>query len=334
MNSDCLLNWHIKSISQLFPELGENDVLKIARENTICQCKCFPSFPNLDLITSISGQKYEKLDCYSNMAFLPKEYVGKVNLDVEYNNPIILCTSKIRTVRKILESVGSNSCLVFQLNSEGHHEAIGTASLKEVSSKLVTLIEIHGHMVWRAYISNWPIFEYKNGDYFPINEKYNKGNLEQSLYYAFEKTLQKEEKSKNIISKWIKIISNVAESKHGTSIVILSENYDSEVERLTEPKAGHGIKLKQAIDFSTLDDVDKLLSQITRIDGGLLINIKCQCYAIGCIFDGIVFDEFEGDSGRGSRYNSVKLYVQLMKHHGFECMGIVISDDGTVDIIC
>lgn len=136
-----------------------------------------------------------------------------------------------------------------------------------------------------------------------------------------------------IINKWVEIVSNVSNSNHGTSIVILTDNYDHEVKRLTAPKCGHGIKLKKFINFADPDEMKKYLSQATRIDGGLLINFNGECHAIGCIFDGAVFSDFEGDSGRGSRYNSVKLYVKQHEKNKVECMGIIVSDDGTVDII-
>lgn len=330
----CLLKWHIDNIKEINENLHESEILNRARNNTVCQCKLFPSFPDLDLIIGISGQKYEKMDCYSNMVFLPEQYRGKVKLDTEYENAIPLSENKLRTIRKLLESVDTSHCLVFQKNANGYHEAIGTTSKSEISSKLITLIEIHGHMVWRAYISTLPIFEYKNGGYFPITEKFEKNTLEQAITTTFKKTLKKEKDTQNIVKKWIDIVSAVSNSKHGTSIVILNDdNYFDEVKRLTNPKSGHGIKLKKFIDFAVTDDMYKYLSQITRIDGGLLLNITGKCYAIGCIFDGVVFEKFEGDSGRGSRYNSVKLYVDQFAEKNIECMGIIVSDDGTVDII-
>jgi len=334
MNSiNCLLDWHINELSNTYLDLDETEILKKARNNALRQCDLFPAFPNLDLITSISGQKYEKMDCYSNMAFLPEIYRSKLELDIEYEQPIPLCEEKTRAIRKILESVDTNSCLVFQVNESGWHEAIGTARLVEVSSKLATIIEIHGHMVWRARICNYPIFEYRNGGYFSVKEKYSKVKLKSELQRAFKKTLSLESEPDKIIEKWVNIVDMISKSKHGTSIVVLSDNYNSEIDRLTNPKVGHGIKLKSAIDLSFPEDIDKLLPQITRIDGGLLVTHDCKCFAIGCIFDGEVFEEFEGDSGRGSRFNSVKLYVDRMVEEKFECLGIIVSDDGTVDII-
>lgn len=333
ITQNCLLNWHIDNIKGANKSLSENEVLDRARTNILHQCKLFPSFPDTDLIIALSGQRYEKMDCYSNMAFLPEQYRGKICMDTEYENVVPLCEMKLRSIRKLLESVDTSHCLVFQKNVDGKYEAIGTAAISEISSKLLTLIEIRGHMVWRAYISTLPIFEYKNGNYFPITEKFNKNQLEKAIFSTFKKALEKEKTPKEIVEKWVEIVSYISNSKHGTSIVILADNYEEEVKRLTNPKSGHGIKLKKIIDFASSDNIDKYLSQITRIDGGLLLNICGKCHAIGCIFDGVVFDKFEGDSGRGSRYNSVKLYVEQLAENGFECMGIIVSDDGTVDII-
>ncbi len=333
INEKCLLKWHIDNIRSKNQDLCETEVLNRARTNTLRQCKLFPSFPDMDLIIGISGQRYEKMDCYSNMVFLPQQYQGKIHMDTEYENAIPLSENKLRTIRKLLESVDTSHCLVFQKGEDGKHQAIGTTAISEISSKLITLIEIRGHMVWRAYISSLPIFEYKNGTYFPITEKFNENDFKEAMYTTFGKALQTAGNSKEIVENWVRLVSYVSNSNHGTSIVILGSNYDDEVKRLTNPKSGHGIKLKKQIGFASEANIEKYLSQVTRIDGGLLLNINGMCRAIGCIFDGVVFEEFEGDSGRGSRFNSVKLYVKQHTQAGFECMGIIVSDDGTVDII-
>lgn len=185
ITQNCLFDWHISNLKDTYEKMPDNEIINRARKNILRQCKLFPAFPDLELVIGISGQKYEKMDCFSNMAFLPEQYCGKISLDTEYENPVPLSEDKLRTIRKLLESVDTAHCLVFQKNNDGCHEAVGIASKNEIISRLVTLIELRGHMVWRAYISTLPIFEYKNGNYFPITEKFNKNKLEEAIKKHF-----------------------------------------------------------------------------------------------------------------------------------------------------
>ena len=116
ITQNCLLNWHIDNIKGANKSLSENEVLDRARINILHQCKLFPSFPDTDLIIALSGQRYEKMDCYSNMVFLPEQYRGKICMDTEYENVVPLCEMKLRSIRKLLESVDTFHCLVFQKN--------------------------------------------------------------------------------------------------------------------------------------------------------------------------------------------------------------------------
>ena len=77
----------------------------------------------------------------------------------------------------------------------------------------------------------------------------------------------------------------------------------------------------------------------------MLIDPYCMCYALGVILDGIVEPSFEGDSGRGARYNSAKLYIHNIKtsiemealnvytqEYADNAMAVVISEDGYIDV--
>lgn len=70
---------------------------------------------------------------------------------------------------------------------------------------------------------------------------------------------------------------------------------------------------------------------MTSIDGAILLDLQCNCWGIGIILDGnaIVY----GNNSRGARYNSVHNYVANKKTDGKICIGIIISEDGMVNIV-
>ncbi|MCM1122888.1 MAG: diadenylate cyclase [Eubacterium sp.] len=59
----------------------------------------------------------------------------------------------------------------------------------------------------------------------------------------------------------------------------------------------------------------------------LFINHDGKCLAIGVIVDGKI--KIEGDAGCGARYNSIANYMGLNPN----CVGIVVSEDGMVNVI-
>ena len=104
---------------------------------------------------------------------------------------------------------------------------------------------------------------------------------------------------------------------HGTTILV-SDNPESEIARL----AGEAL----AIRPKYLEHND--LARLGKIDGAILLGPDGRCYAFGVILDGMA--TASGDRARGSRYNSAVRYEQTSC---INSVAIVISDDGTVDMI-
>ena len=332
---DSLFDWHIECLMKCNNmEMRDGVPKKIeekAIENLIEHCKLFPSFPDIQLVINISGQKYEKSECQAKIVFLPEQYKNYFDLDIRYEEPINFHTDQVNVIRKLLQAVDKNHCLVCQQVDEEKHIIIGTAPLKRFVKNLIPIIEICGHMCWRAYIGNLYLFEYKNGQYKPLRDKIDKWELREKLENRFNVLKKSPEKVKKIIE----IITIISELNHGTSIIIMEQkNCQKEIAMLANEKSGHGIKLLEPIKFQSKkkSEIKSFLSQITQIDGGLIINLEAECSAIGIIFDGVVDENFQGDRGRGSRFNSVKLYVAKITSKA-NCLGVIVSDDGYVDII-
>ena len=63
----------------------------------------------------------------------------------------------------------------------------------------------------------------------------------------------------------------------------------------------------------------------------MFIDYDCSCACIGAILDGDAVTA--GSTARGARYNSTVNYITRRSQKGQDFIGIVISEDGTVDAV-
>lgn len=70
------------------------------------------------------------------------------------------------------------------------------------------------------------------------------------------------------------------------------------------------------------------VEHIARIDGAVLVDGRARCHAFGVILDGVATGH--GSRARGARFNSA---VRYQRSSAPECVSVVISDDGSVDLI-
>lgn len=319
-----LIKAHLKHIDSNYSDEEKHDV---AVENALHECSILQNFPRIQLVTNLSGQKYEKASCKSNMAFITLEQLENIKLQIKYKYPIEFNKVNLRTIRKLLESVDEKHCLVF-VRENANNFAIGVCPTSYTEGKMIPIVRITGHMEWEAEILGETLFQYSDGEIVSAKTKVDKSNLSYALEKAFEKEI-----AEKLFPKVEKMTQIIADLNHGTTVVILNDRlYEEEKKRLITPQSGHGIELEDSVNFfsENEDELKEYLSQITKIDGGIILNINGDCRHIGCIFDGKVSNSFVGNSGRGSRYNSVKLYIDT-KENG--AIGIVFSDDGTVNFI-
>ena len=74
-----------------------------------------------------------------------------------------------------------------------------------------------------------------------------------------------------------------------------------------------------------------MITRVTSIDGALLIDRSGICHAIGVILDGLASPK--GTPSRGARFNSAIRYVESAKSANTEVLAIVVSEDGSVDVL-
>jgi hypothetical protein len=116
------------------------------------------------------------------------------------------------------------------------------------------------------------------------------------------------------------MLSNAAiHSGSGCMLVFLADA-DKEAKRL----ANQSISIKP----KKLDET--AVQVLTSIDGAIIVDLDGFAHAKGVILDGVV--GLDGDSSRGSRYNSALTYCE---YRGWQkpTMIVVVSEDGMVDVI-
>ena len=329
--SACLLEKEIRKrgIADM-KNIPKKDLVK-ATEKVLHICRHFPGFPDIDLIINLSGQTYEGKECYSNVIFLPAQYEDyDPDYIVRYAEKIVFEPKNIRFIRKLLESVGRENYLVMKTIDDDYC-VFGVISEEAAESLLAFRVMFSGHMSWKAAIKDQNLFKYQNGSYQPVNVgEFSQNGFLKKLHQAFGDKMK--ESDAETLLKITRVITGLG---HGTSIVIYysREKFESEIKRLTHTGAGHGIKLEREIDFSLCneEETERILRPITKIDGGLILDIHGNCGAISCVFDGTIPEEYEqGTSSRGSRYNSLVLYIKTLHE---KALGVVVSDDGSVDYI-
>ena len=104
----------------------------------------------------------------------------------------------------------------------------------------------------------------------------------------------------SILSKYYEIISTCISSGHGT-IIVFTSCAAEESKRLEHDS------IKITPFFPSKD----CINLITKIDGAVLFDEKCNCHSIGTILDGDSIKE--ANSSRGSRYNSALRYVNKIE---------------------
>ena len=120
----------------------------------------------------------------------------------------------------------------------------------------------------------------------------------------------------NINGIW-EIVQAAQQSGKGSTIVISSAP-DEEAQRLSN----EGMSIDA--DYLEPDEIVRLSS----VDGAIIVGPDSRCHAFGVILDGMAGDS--GDRACGSRFNSSVRYQNAQMPAS---MVVVISDDGTVDVL-
>lgn len=250
------------------------------------------------LANQFSSLTYERSGAKGCIAIMHSDNLAN-KLKITFQEPIPL--SETRSVRKMLELSDESTFLLSDYTSV---YGLGECS----AAPDVTRITIEGHARWSVSIDGRTL----------MRVNYEHATLPKNLIDKdrFEDVARRTVKAEEIERIW-EIIQCSLEGGHGMTIVV-SEDPVSEMSRL----AGQALPIKPG--YSDHSEVARL----GRVDGAIVLGRDGRCYGFGVILDGLASSS--GDRARGARFNSSVRYQETAE---IGTMVIVISDDGTVDLI-
>ena len=271
--------------------------------------KIAESYGLFDSLNTISSLKYESSDACGKMIIARRNHVN-VRVEIEFKQGYSIRRPKL--IRKLLELTNDDLCL---LCDAAYVYGIGR-QIGEYNPTNEDLFQINipGHYQWELIHDRKKLLQSKYGmPYLP------KAVFSQEEFNSRAKRVFNDLPDKNLSELYHCINTLVLEHKGG--ILVISDHAKDEAERLKNQSISI---VPMAL---TLDNIKKLSS----IDGAILVDADCICYSIGTILDGIANDN--GNSERGSRYNSSVRYCDYRRSQNEKVVVVVISEDGMVDII-
>ena len=277
----------------------------------------FYSFYRLDvnLITTLSAQTYES-SYVDATVFVPRfendgeRIARRTNLDIVFREQIPFQVENLRQVRKILEM--SDKYVALVVNRSG--KIYGLTSESPMLSECI--VRLWGHLTWTI--------TYNGGKISYYDARYHLHTDQDSDYGTLRKLTMKMNPLN--VEKLEAVIMQAVRQRHGT-ILILGHTSDiqSEADRLCAARNAIGIQK------TNLSDKVGILSYLTSIDGAMFMDYDCSCACIGAILDGDAVTT--GSTARGARYNSTVNYITRRAQLDQHFVGIVVSEDGTVDAV-
>lgn len=246
----------------------------------------------------ISSLTYERSGAKGQLVVTGLDNLAN-KLKVTIENPVRL--GETRIVRKMLELSDDTRALL----TDGQVVyGLGECS----SAPDVARISIEGHAKWSLSVDDRTL----------IRATYEHAMLPRQILDKdiFRDVAQRTVAGVEVERIW-DIFQCALDNGHGTTIVV-SENPVSEVDRLGQ----EALSIKPEF----LDHKD--VARLGLIDGAIVLGPEGRCYAFGVILDGLATSS--GDRARGARFNSSIRYQRTLQ---IGTMVIVISDDGTVDLI-
>lgn len=301
-----------KSINDLLKDAGKSLLMDIIGNESI-------SNP-FDKLSKISSLSYEKAFSNGKILILKPEFIGEIT-DTSHIKLLLTFEARIplssyRHIRKLLElskkdiyllSDGEYIYSVIQFTEDSYHLD---------HSRHYFIIEFNTYYSWQLNHNNNKLMQVTNEEVYIPKPKISYFNFSAEFKKVFPNV-----ETKKILNLY-KLILEALKQVKGT-IMVISRNARSEAFRLRN----QGFIINATfLNASTV-------KSITSIDGAILVDTDGFCHGIGVILDGVATEK--GDPSRGARYNSAIRYVETIANNPnySDCISIVISEDGDVDII-
>lgn len=261
-----------------------------------------------DACDKISLLRYEQAEGHGHLVLAPKNYDG-IPTEIGFKDYVRL--EDHRRVRKLLELASTGGAL--HTDSE---YVFGLLRDNKVTEAREDVFEIAflGHHHWELRHAGQVLMGVRFGQPYLPNPIRYESKLRQDLPRLFPGI---DDTSTELL---LSLVEESEKERHGTLLIVSAE------------AASETLRLKNqatAIEPRLLSR--ELLAHLTGIDGAVLLDATGQCHAIGVILDGQARPQ--GDPARGARYNSAVRYVQSAMDRDIATLGVVVSEDGGVDLI-
>lgn len=290
-------------------EARRNDLSNLLIDKAFAYCLNYKSeLKNLftDVFTNsmnaISATYYESEEVAGTLQFV--DNIVGYTPDILLAKPLRLSNTKL--IRKLLTV--ANNAIIIVLNGD----VIGFSNELRGHEPDIHIVKFFGHMKWAYY--NRGIEQFRS--------------IDSRIIFSSPKPA-----INTILGKWFpsfderyeETITEQMRFRKG-AVLIITNNAQAEANRLCSFNRGTKVN-----PFSIFDYTD-ITTGIAKIDGALILDEKGDCHSFGVILDGETI--IEGSPARGARYNSTKNYIvgKNKLNNSDKYVGIVMSEDGMVDI--
>jgi len=254
---------------------------------------------------TIASLRYEGAEGEGSIVIARKNHAA-IDQHVTFANPVNL--AEFRASRKLLEMCRGSMALI--CNSHAIHALGMVTDRYDPTAEDVFVIRFAQKHTWELVHASQVLMRTSYGNPTLLHAAFNSARFAEILGRVIPGVAEA------TVNHLISLAEKVAEAEHGTTLVISRRAKDEAVRLETQSTRLEPIAL-----------TPDMLSQITTIDGAVLMTPDAECHAIGVILDGRATPK--GNPSRGSRYNSAVRYVEQEK----DCVAVVVSDDGMIDIL-
>ncbi|MGB5635361.1 MAG: diadenylate cyclase [Waterburya sp.] len=261
----------------------------------------------LSFANAISAERYEGAASKGKLIICGTNHPD-ISAKVKLQTPIKIYN--YRGIRKLLEVSSAKMALLCDVESVW---GLGIA-LDTYQPGRENLFEIR--------FAEYHTWELVHGENIMLRVKYRQARLPRA---RFDKKLfcdrvselfQVNQTTANIL---VKAVETAVKQRHGT-ILVITPKAEQESQRL----AAQSTLIEPVI-------VSKdIISHLSSIDGAILISPEGIIYSFGVILDGKASEN--GNSTRGARYNSAIRYIDGEKSRNINCLALIVSEDGYVDL--
>lgn len=264
----------------------------------------------------VPGDLFERFNLISSLMYEGLHGVGHLVLAspkcpsidylVQFRTPVPF--REPRWARKALQMASADIALI--ADSEVIYGLGRLSPSHDFDTQSAFVVDFLDHYHWELRIGQQILLRSRYGEPILPKEKLSKERFIDNFFRLFpNSSVEARERMWSLFSVAIR-------QKHGCMIVVAADA-EFEANRLAQ----------QGTAIEPVTMTPELLIRASGIDGTILMDPECVCYAIGVILDGVATPECT--PSRGSRFNSGIRYVSMSEAMR---LAVVVSDDHTVDV--